>query len=46
MAPASKVAIIFGSSSVTGIGAECALSLPVGYNVVINYSSNESGAEQ
>ncbi|MEK9847626.1 MAG: SDR family oxidoreductase [Rhodospirillaceae bacterium] len=47
MASGSKVAIITGSSSITGIGAECALALSrVGYNVVINYSSNAGGAEE
>ena len=40
-------AIITGSSSVTGIGAETAKALAAkGCNVVINYSSNEEGAEQ
>ncbi len=40
-------AIITGSSSVTGCGAEIARALAArGCNVVINYSSNEAGAEE
>jgi 3-oxoacyl-[acyl-carrier protein] reductase len=41
------VAIITGSSSVTGIGAECAKALAGrGCNVVVNYVSNEDGARR
>jgi 3-oxoacyl-[acyl-carrier protein] reductase len=41
-----RTAIISGSSSVTGIGAETAQALAAkGCNVVINYVSNEEGAE-
>ena len=40
-------AIVTGSSSVTGIGAECAKALAGrGCNVVINYVSNEEGAKE
>ncbi|MDX1483340.1 MAG: SDR family oxidoreductase [Alphaproteobacteria bacterium] len=40
-------AIVTGSSSVTGIGAECAKALAGrGCNVVINYNSNEEGAKE
>jgi 3-oxoacyl-[acyl-carrier protein] reductase len=40
-------AIVTGSSSVTGIGAECAKALAGrGCNVVINYVSNEKGAKE
>ncbi len=40
-------AIVTGSSSVTGIGAECAKALAGrGCNVVINYNSNEDGAKE
>jgi 3-oxoacyl-[acyl-carrier protein] reductase len=40
-------AIVTGSSSVTGIGAECAQSLAArGCNVVVNYVSNEDGARE
>lgn len=40
-------AIVTGSSSVTGIGAECAKALAGrGCNVVINYFSNQEGAEE
>ena len=41
-----RVALVTGSSSGTGIGAECAKGLAVkGCHVVINYMSNEEGAE-
>jgi len=41
------VAIVTGSSSVTGIGAMSARALAArGCNVVINYSSNRKGAEE
>lgn len=44
---AGKAAIVTGSSSVTGIGAECAKALAArGCNVLINYVSNEAGAEE
>ncbi len=47
MSSEAKVAIVTGSSSVTGIGAECAISLAgVGYNVVVNYAANAEGAEE
>ena len=40
-------AIVTGSSSVTGIGAECAKALAGrGCNVVINYVNNEDGAKE
>lgn len=40
-------AIITGSSSVTGIGAETAKALAAkGCNVVVNYATNEEGAEE
>lgn len=43
---AGKAAIVTGSSSVTGIGAECAKALASrGCNVLINYVTNEQGAE-
>jgi len=42
-----KAAIVTGSSSVTGIGAECAKALAAaGCNVLINYVNNEAGAEE
>ena len=42
-----RSAIVSGSSSVTGIGAEAAQALAAkGCNVVINYVSNEEGAEE
>lgn len=42
-----KTAIVTGSSSVTGIGAECAKALAArGCNVVVNYASNKDGAEE
>jgi 3-oxoacyl-[acyl-carrier protein] reductase len=42
-----SAAIVTGSSSVTGIGAECAKALAGrGCNVVINYVSNEEGARK
>ena len=41
------VAIVTGSSSVTGIGAMSARALAArGCNVVINYASNQAGAEE
>ncbi len=44
---AGKAAIVTGSSSVTGIGAECAKALSSrGCNVLINYLSNQDGAEE
>ncbi|MEK9685206.1 MAG: SDR family oxidoreductase [Rhodospirillaceae bacterium] len=47
MPSSKKVAVVTGSSSVIGIGAECALALSkAGYDVVINYSSNLQGAEE
>lgn len=43
---AGKAAVVTGSSSVTGIGAECAQALAAaGCNVLINYVTNEDGAE-
>lgn len=42
-----RTAIISGSSSITGIGAETAQALAAkGCNVVINYVTNEEGAEE
>lgn len=42
-----RAAIVTGSSSVTGIGAETAQALAAkGCNVVINYVSNRAGAEE
>ncbi len=42
-----SVAIVTGSSSVTGIGSECAMGLAArGCNLAINYMSNESGAKE
>ena len=44
---AGCAAIVTGSSSVTGIGAECAKALAGrGCNVVVNYVSNEEGARR
>jgi len=44
---AGKAAVVTGSSSMTGIGAECAKALAEGgCNVLINYVSNEQGAEE
>lgn len=41
-----RVAIVTGSSSGTGIGAECAKGLAAkGCNIVINYLTDEAGAE-
>ena len=41
------VAIVTGSSSVTGIGAETAKGLAArGAKVVVNYATNEAGAEE
>jgi NAD(P)-dependent dehydrogenase (short-subunit alcohol dehydrogenase family) len=42
-----KAAIVTGSSSETGIGAECAKIIASrGCNVVVNYASNKDGAER
>ena len=42
-----KVAIVTGSSSVTGVGGETAKLLASrGCNVVVNYASNNAGAEE
>jgi 3-oxoacyl-[acyl-carrier protein] reductase len=42
-----NVAIVTGSSSVTGIGSECAMGLAAkGCNIAINYMSNERGARE
>jgi len=42
-----RTAIVTGSSSVTGIGAETAQALAArGCNIVINYVSNQPGAEE
>jgi hypothetical protein len=42
-----SVAIVTGSSSETGIGAECAKIIAShGGNVIVNYASNKDGAER
>lgn len=44
---AGRAAVVTGSSSVTGIGAECARALASrGCNVLINYMTNQAGAEE